>query len=228
MKSIFNIGRALAIVFAIAGANTSYAFVVQYDTNGVITGVAEVDVNGTFYDVSFMEGSCNSLYGGCDSSLFAFQTADDAEAAASALCLDVFSDWCRSGILLPNPDYYFPPLVGCEQTPGAPDRYCRLITPFATGVNSQGQLDLYEVLSNLSTFSIGTNGNILGVDTSGNEINTAFDTTWYGVDNITHGVWSLSESTEVPAPASLLLFSLGLMGLGYSYRSKQKNWQGQF
>ena len=41
---------------------------------GQLVGATNVDVGGTFYDVTFVEGSCNTLFNGCDPSEFTFTT----------------------------------------------------------------------------------------------------------------------------------------------------------
>lgn len=55
-------------------------------------GATVIDVNGAWYDVEFQNGSCVSVFGGCDDPFtdFAFQARGDAEAAAQALLDQVF------------------------------------------------------------------------------------------------------------------------------------------
>jgi hypothetical protein len=61
-------------------------------SGGVLTGATGVNVNGSIYNVTFMDGSCNSLFGGCDASLFAFDTRQGALDASQALLDQVFLD----------------------------------------------------------------------------------------------------------------------------------------
>ena len=54
--------------------------------SGQLTGAAGVNVNGTLYDVTFVEGTCFDLFTGCDALAdFTFITAADALAASEAL-----------------------------------------------------------------------------------------------------------------------------------------------
>jgi len=58
-----------------------------------LTGATGVNVNGTLYDVSLVDGACSVVFTGCDSNLdFAFTNVTDATAAAQALLDQVFVD----------------------------------------------------------------------------------------------------------------------------------------
>jgi hypothetical protein len=62
-------------------------------SSGTLTGATNVNVNGTLYNVEFVDGTCVGLFGGCDSaSDFTFQSSSDAQAAAQALLDQVFLD----------------------------------------------------------------------------------------------------------------------------------------
>lgn len=59
--------------------------------SGVLTGASDVDVAGVLYSVSFADGTCSDLFGGCDEAGdFAFSSAFEARAAARALNDTVF------------------------------------------------------------------------------------------------------------------------------------------
>jgi len=66
--------------------------VLQVDANGILTGATGINVNGKLYDVSFQDGSCNSLFNNCDPRYFAFDNLDDANSAALALFDQVLID----------------------------------------------------------------------------------------------------------------------------------------
>src|SRR6476646_4971763 len=71
---------------------TSVSATTQIVSGGKLTGATSVDVNGTLYDVEFLDGSCITVFGGCDSvSDLAFNTDGDASAAAQALLDQVFT-----------------------------------------------------------------------------------------------------------------------------------------
>lgn len=77
-------------------------------SNGELVGASGVSISGSLYDVSFVEGSCISVFAGCDEATdFNFATANEANAAASALQFQVFDD---GGIFDTNPELTF----GCE------------------------------------------------------------------------------------------------------------------
>ena len=60
---------------------------------GQLDGATGVEVDGTLYDVLFMDGTCIALFNGCDAvSDFTFQTQAAALLAATALLNDVFVD----------------------------------------------------------------------------------------------------------------------------------------
>lgn len=77
------LGSALALgaVFAIPADAATLTI-----SDGLVTGATGVVVAGTSYDVVFADGSCSSVFGGCDSTaIFDFTTFEAAAAAASAL-----------------------------------------------------------------------------------------------------------------------------------------------
>jgi len=85
---------ALALCAWIFAGAAGHAAVLNVDgTTGKLLGASGVNVNGTLYDVSFQDGTCNTLFSGCDDKTdFTFQNGPDAEAAAFALLDQVFLD----------------------------------------------------------------------------------------------------------------------------------------
>ncbi|MDB4631776.1 hypothetical protein OAF61_04790 [Pseudomonadales bacterium] len=61
----------------------SHAATILVDGSGQIYGAIGVEVDGSFYDVEFADGSCNSLYDGCTS--LVFTNAQDAYTGQLAL-----------------------------------------------------------------------------------------------------------------------------------------------
>lgn len=98
------------------------------DPDYTLRGASGVIVNGNTYDVSFVDGTCAQVFGGCDSSSdFVFQTSGDAIAAAQALFNQVFVD------LPGTPQYYDgnpSRTAGCNSSP------CSVFIPFAVGSNT--------------------------------------------------------------------------------------------
>lgn len=63
------------------------------NANGQLIGATGVTVGTSTYDVSFVEGTCQTVFTGCDdTSDFDFTTVADAQAAAEALLAQVFVD----------------------------------------------------------------------------------------------------------------------------------------
>lgn len=84
-----------------------------------MTGARGVDVGGSFYNVDFRDGSCISLFAGCDPASFLFVTLPAAQEASNALIAQVFIAG-EEGL------FFIPGLTrGCE---GAPFQ-CAVLTP---------------------------------------------------------------------------------------------------
>lgn len=85
---------ALAAALAALTATSGLAATVQLNVvGGQLLGASNVEVNGTLYDVEFVDGSCVALFSGCDDvSDFAFSTFQQARAAAQSLGESVFLD----------------------------------------------------------------------------------------------------------------------------------------
>jgi PEP-CTERM motif-containing protein len=83
----------LAIVFAGVAAFDSTnadAVVLQVNVAGELTGALGVNVSGTLYDVSFVDGTCVDVFSGCDSAADFQFDLDSGFVAAAALLDSVF------------------------------------------------------------------------------------------------------------------------------------------
>jgi hypothetical protein len=75
----------------LAASNTSAATLNV--VGGQLLGASGVIVDGSSYNVGFLDGTCIALYGGCDEvSDFTFQSSSAAELASLALLDQVFID----------------------------------------------------------------------------------------------------------------------------------------
>lgn len=83
--------RTIAAACAVAFASQASAAVLTVH-DGILTGATNVSIGGDFYDVQFVDGSCNSLFNGCNASAFTFTTEATAMAASRALLDQVFVD----------------------------------------------------------------------------------------------------------------------------------------
>ncbi|MAG92484.1 MAG: hypothetical protein CMJ48_01855 [Planctomycetaceae bacterium] len=80
---------AAGLVLMAGGAQAATLNVV----GGQLMGASNVLVDGSLYDVQFLDGSCIDLYNGCDDlSDFTFQTEASATLASQALLDQVFLD----------------------------------------------------------------------------------------------------------------------------------------
>lgn len=193
MKRVLSLGVVLA--FFIGAANSAPVLQV---TSGILTGASGVDVNGTLYDVEFRDGTCVSLFSGCDAlSDFTFTTAASAAAASQALLSQVFVDGAL-GAFDSTPRL----IQGCADNTG--QGFCAVFTPTDFLVNN----------------SVAQNSSL----EAGDLVRVAFtlsgeDLTIY--DTVVYAVWS-PRAASVSEPVSAALVLGGLAALGVTRRRLQK------
>ena len=105
---------------------------ITIDANGILLGAKDVIVNGTPYDVEFIDAPCADVFGGCDVSHFAFTAEADAQAASVALLEQVFLDGA-----LGNFDSDMTLTNGCGHPIMEIDQ-CFVWTPYGTFSNIDG------------------------------------------------------------------------------------------
>lgn len=198
----FGCGLILAFFMAVAMAAAAKAGVIRtLDANGQLTGARNVDVGGTLYDISFVEGSCFSVFSGCNqNSDFDFFGLEQAGVAAQALVDQVFLD-VLEGQFDSDPSL----TLGCSSTVA-----CSVAVPsFVNSVNGvvfvEGAIALNEAgIGGSIGFLFLAPGDSIGADSS--SVFARFNLAQQPPN----------PAGQIPEPATLLLFGLGLAGLAGS------------
>jgi hypothetical protein len=194
--------RALAAALLLHFSTSALAATQIVNSSGILTGATGVNVNGTLYDLSFVEGSCQSLFSGCNAPAdFNFQASADAQAAAQALLDQVFLDTAL-GSFDSDPSLTF----GCP-TPGF-FTLCSAVIPYS---------------GNGVTFSEWSAGNEPSSDSlfHSNLAGASVDSSVNG--GSVFAVFTLSQiQTGVPEPASWAMMLLGFGAIGAAMRRRRK------
>ena len=164
--------------------------------NGILTGADNVSVNGSLYNVRFLDGTCIDLFNGCDEdSDFLFNRELTAGAAANALLAQVFvggqfMDWTK--------------IAGCGS-----GEFCAVYTPYGFDVTRADEF-------NLSSCILGVDGDGVAVECGVTVSSTVVDFTQF--NDIVYAVWT--EAVEASAPGTAMILLMGIAGLLVSQRRK--------
>ena len=169
---------------------------------GELQGASGVDVGGVLFDVVILDGSCISLFDGCDdaSDDFAFTSQSDAEDAAQALLDQVFID----DPILGNFDLNPASTRGCSD-----GLVCRTIIPYA-------------IDSTNLVLAFARNGDTADTDgvVAPNQVRRDADSS-----DSTADTFALFSPTTlqgaVPEPGSIFLLALGVAAIGMGRRGGQ-------
>ena len=162
---------------------------------GQLVGASNVDVGGTLYDVAFVEGTCISVFDGCDSADdFAFSDLATANLASQALVDQVFLD-VAAGNFDTEPASTF----GCTHaTVGS------VQTPYAV-------IDVESVAMGVALNTTPETGDGIGNGPNGRTTDSALGAGQFYV----LAVWTPVAAPTVPAvPGPGRLVLLGLIAVG--------------
>ena len=203
---LLSVRKAFALVATITGflafsAAPAAAAVLLVDGNGQLTGATGVDVGGTLFDVTFVDGTCAALFDGCDeASDFAFNDQATATLAAQALFDQVF---------IGNFDFTPNLTLGCGDAES-----CRPLVPFETRANPFNGNINFDAVQAINSFQ-SRDDEILLFD-----IISRFSD-FSRVNDTVFASFTEQGVSEVPLPAAAWMFLVGLGGLSAARRKKR-------
>lgn len=155
---------------------------------GQLAGATGVDVGGSLYNVTFMDGTCIALFANCTTAGFTFQNEAMANDASQALSSTVFLD-SALGFFDSQPER----TQGCALYMSDPR--CIIETPFAIQTNGE-----------VKTFAF------INYPIESSDI-TVLDTLAPSTDTSTElpRTWAVWAPQAVPESSSLLLLGSGLV-----------------
>jgi hypothetical protein len=200
------IALGLAASIALSLTPLAQAATLVVDGAGHLTGATGVTIGGSTYDVSFVEGTCPDLCGGCTSSSdFTFQTLADATAASQALL-----DQVLINDAIPFDGAYYL-TFGCSLNESD---YCAVITPFGLSLDGRFNVLLVDGVAAFNKQGPGDFTASFGA-TAG-----TFDSG--GSTQFTWARYTLAGGVPEPASWAMMLLGFGAIGMAFR-RSKRRS-----
>ncbi len=205
---------------AIMAATMASAAVLDFNGSGQLTGATGVDVDGTLYDVAFVDGTCANLFNGCDNPMddFVFLTQALADSASQALLNQVLFDGAM-GNFRSQPELVF----GIDPfNPAAPNNTGSVITAYE--INGGAVRGSTAIISNNPTTAGQVGSAVLGITNRDTSATTRAGRSTVFAD------WSVSNVVivdppmpAVPLPAGFVLSLTAFGGLFGLRRMKRKS-----
>jgi hypothetical protein len=180
----------IVVSAAVLSLSQAQATPILITDNNQLLGANGIEINGSFFDVRFVDGTCADLFGVCSRGNFQFQTQADGFAAAAALLNQVFGSTAGSLFDI-NPTLTF----GCTNT-----IVCQILIPTTIFPGS--------LLSN----AIAQNNNGIGTS-SGFTVNIRTTDNLASQASRVFASFTPSTSASVPEPSTQVLLLTGLLGL---------------
>jgi hypothetical protein len=202
VKTINKMIGVCVLAFGLLASNV-YAVTVEMDASGLLSGVSGVNLNGKQYDVAFLDGTCNSVYGPCDEQglNLMFHSYSDAHDANSALISQAFSSNANGTF------EYAGNIAGCSPQLSLTG-LCELNTPFA----AYTKFNYVEAAAGF-VYTMGSHGPYIGT-TNGFRLTDDLGTMQYA-NQYVWARWTVTPVpvTPVPEPSILALMCVGLIPL---------------
>lgn len=206
MKTLTSKLLVLSALLILYSAN-SWAVMLNV-AGGQLMGASNINVNGSYFDVEFLDGTCAEVFGECiygSNDNFTFKTGADAEFASQALMDQVFLDTAEG---------YFDTTPGL--TNGIHDPFYRglILTPWVVQSNDTIGVKVFRNYDN-TTYSFDDDIYLYyyGVNLDTYEIYP------HNSETVDQRVWAKWSVSAVSEPPSFLLFAISLAMLSF-YRRK--------